>query len=276
MAANSRSLSPLEAKLILHLEWNKQTVVTIDQAMRVLGCSYGHARQVLHRLDRDHWLAQIVPGKYELIPPERGEFAFIDTNPLFIGSVLVTPYYFSFGTAAFFHGLTTQASHQVFVATTQGKTRRLSIRDREYRVIALPDYKFFGFAEAEAYGSPVNMAGPEKTLLDSLDRPIYAGDIPEIAAMLWRGKNIFDWQQVVDGALRFRSKSLLQRLGYLIDLLALNIDQAQRQKLLEAVDKNVCLLGQAKRWGTGGEYNSTWQVVGNISRQELLAEIEVY
>jgi len=109
----SRSLSDLEARLILHLEWEKQPVVSIDETMAILDCSYDHARQVLHRLARNRWLAPLTPGKYELIPSERGEHAFPDTNPLLIGSVLVDPYYFSFATAAFFHGLSTQASSTV-------------------------------------------------------------------------------------------------------------------------------------------------------------------
>ena len=79
-----RSLSPLESKLILHLEWEKQSVVTIQEAMAILDCSYDYARQVLHRLARRRWLAPITPGKYELIPAERGEHAFSDTNPLYL------------------------------------------------------------------------------------------------------------------------------------------------------------------------------------------------
>jgi len=35
----SRSLSDLEAKLILHLEWEKQPVVTIADTMAILDCS---------------------------------------------------------------------------------------------------------------------------------------------------------------------------------------------------------------------------------------------
>jgi len=172
-----RSLSPLESKLILHLEWEKQSVVTTEQAMQILDISYDHARQVLHRLACDRWLAMIRPGKYELIPAERGELAFADTNPLFIGSVLVEPYYFTFSTAAFFHGLTTQASAEVYLATTQGRPRRILVRDKDYRLVIQPPRKFFGYAKVNAYGSQVNMAEPEKTVLDSLDRPVYAGDI---------------------------------------------------------------------------------------------------
>lgn len=270
-----RSLSPLEAKLILRLEWEKQFVVTIEDAMKILDVSNDHARQVLHRLARDRWLSVITPGKYELIPAERGEYAFEDTNPLFIGSTLVDPYYFSYATAAFFHGLSTQASLIVFIATTQNRSRQMLVRGKEYRIVLQPAHKFFGWSIVDAYGSQVKMAEPEKTILDCLDRPGYAGDIPEIATMLWRGKSSLDWQKLVDYGVRFKSQALLQRSGYLIDRLNLPIREETRNMLLTKVgDKNKCYLGQPRRWKTGGKYDSTWRVIDNIPRQELLAEIE--
>ena len=85
----SRSLSPLESRLVLHLEAQKQMVVGLEEAMTILSCSYEHARQVLHRLARRGWLARITPGNYELIPAALGEDPFVETNPLFVGSTLV-------------------------------------------------------------------------------------------------------------------------------------------------------------------------------------------
>jgi predicted transcriptional regulator of viral defense system len=272
----TRSLSPLESKLILHLEWEKQPTVTIDDTMNILDVSYDHARQILHRLARDRWLAPIRSGRYELIPADRGEYAFVDTNSLFLGSTLVEPYYFSFATAAFFHGLSTQASFTVYIATTQDKPRRMVIRDKEYRLVLQPAHKFFAWSEVDAYGSSVNMADPEKTILDSLDRPEYAGDIPEVATMLWRGKSRLHWPKLVEYAIRFKTQTLLQRLGYLVDLLQLPMTEETRQALLaKSVGKNKCYLGRTRRWNTGGEYDSTWRIVDNIPRQELLAEIGV-
>lgn len=58
----TRALSPLESKLILCLERVKQFVVTIDDTMQILGVSYDRARQVLHRLARDRWLIDGLPG----------------------------------------------------------------------------------------------------------------------------------------------------------------------------------------------------------------------
>jgi predicted transcriptional regulator of viral defense system len=272
----TRSLSPLESKLILHLEWEKQPTITIHDVQEILDVSYDHARQLLHRLARDRWLAPIRSGLYELIPAERGEHAFVDTNPFFVGSTLVEPYYFSFATAAFFYGLSSQASFVVYIATTQNMTRQLLVRGKEYHLVLQPAHKFFGWSEVDAYGSLVNMAEPEKTILDSLDRPAYAGDIPEIAAMLWRGKSHLVWHQIVEYAVRFKSQTLLQRLGYLVDLLQVPISEESRNILLEkSAGKNKCYLGQLRRWKTGGEYDSTWRIVDNIPRKELLVEIEV-
>lgn len=272
----ARSLSSLESRLILHLEWEKQPVVTIQQAMTILGCSYDHARQVLHRLARRRWLAPITPGTYELIPAERGEHAFPDTNPLFLGSTLVEPYYFSFATAAFFHGLSTQAAATVYIATPVRKGRRtLSVRGKTYRLVVQPAHKFFGAVEVDAYGSRVMMAEPEKTVVDALDRPAYVGDLPEIAAMLRRGQGRLDWNRLTDYALRVRSQSLAQRLGYLADLLGLPVDAPGRNRLLVGIGRSTGYLGRPGRWGTGGDYDTTWHIVDNVPRQELLSEIEV-
>ena len=271
-----RSLSTLESKLILHLEWEKQPVVTIEETMDILGCSYDHARQILHRLSQRRWLVRITPGTYELIPAERGEHAFPDTNRLFIGGTLVEPYYFSFATAAFFHSLSTQASATVYIATTVRKGRRLlTVRGKAYRLIVQPAHKFFGAVEVDAYGNRVMMAEPEKTVVDALDRPAYAGDILEIAAMLRRGQGQLDWDQLADYALRVESQALVQRLGYLADLLSVPLGTSARDRLLAGVGKSTPYLGRLSQWGTGGEYDATWHVMDNVPRRELLAEIEV-
>ncbi len=235
-----------------------------------------HPRQVLHRLTQRRWLAPIRSGKYELIPAERGEHAFADTNPLFIGSTLVTPYYFSFATAAFFYGLSTQASATVYIATAVSRERRLLVRDKEYRLVVQPAHKFFGAVEVDAYGSRVLMAEAEKVVLDCLDRPTYAGGIPEVAAMLWRGKCRLNWQRLAEYAVRFQSQALVQRLGYLVDTLGLSVDTQVRETLLAQVGKSTCYLRQPGRWQNGSEYNATWRIVDNIPRPELLADMEVH
>jgi len=269
----TRTLSSQESRLVLSLEWEKQPFLTTQQAKEILAVSDDHARIILHRLVKKGWLAPVVPGIFELIPAERGEVAFMDTNPLALGSVLADPYAFAYSTAAYFYGLTTQAPTTVFLQTNTGKTHTMTARGKSYRVITVPVDLFFGIETVNAYGSSVKMTDPEKTVLDSLFRPETAGDIPEIAAMLWQGKSRFDWQKLVDYALKFQSQSLIQRLGFLLDDLKIEIPSSERERLLQRVDKNFCYLGRRGRWGKGGKQNATWQVIENIPATEIQAEI---
>jgi len=124
--------------------------------------------------------------------------------------------------------------------------------------------------EVDAYGSRVMMARPEKTIVDDLDHPAYIGDIPEIAAMLRRGQGQLDWDRLADYALRFESQALVQRLGYLADLIDAPLEASARDHLLESVGKNTPYLGRTGQWDTGGEYDATWRVMDNIPRRELL------
>jgi len=158
----TRSLSSLEAKLTQYLEWEKKPFITTKQAMELLLISHNYARVLLHRLTNKGWLAQVTPGIYEFIPADRGEAAFVDTNPLALGSVLVDPYAFSFATAAFFHGLTTQASATVYLETTVGKTRDLIMRGKSYRIISVPIDRYFAVVDVDAYGSRVKWSRPKR------------------------------------------------------------------------------------------------------------------
>lgn len=270
-----RSLSSQESKLILSLEWEKQPFFTIQKAKEILAVSDDYVGVILHRLVKKGWLATVVPGVFELIPAERGEAAFVDTNPLALGSVLVDPYAFSYSTAAYFYGLTTQAPTMVYLQTHTGRTRTISVRGKTYRVIVVPVSLFFGIQSVNSYGSAVKMTEPEKTVLDSIFRPEASGDIPEIAAMLWQGKNRFNWQKLVDYALKFHSQSLVQRLGFLLDYLKIEIPPEEMEHLLQGFDKNFCYLGRPGKWGKGGKQNVDWQVIENIPEKEIRAEIEI-
>lgn len=70
--------------------------------------------------------------------------------------------------------------------------------------------------------------------------------------------------------------ALVQRLGYLADLLNLPVDAATKASLLAGVGQSTLYLGRTRQWGSGGEHNATWRIVDNIPRRELMAEIEVH
>jgi len=99
-----RTLSDLESQLVMELEWQEKQVVTLQDMVDILSCSYNHARKLAHQLETKRWSDRLAPGKYQFIPASRGSQAVPDMNPLLVGGVLVDPYYFSYATANHFYG----------------------------------------------------------------------------------------------------------------------------------------------------------------------------
>ena len=180
-----RSLSKNEAKVVLDLEGRGQKTVTLEDLRAALGPSEEYARYVAHRLVRKGWLERLRPGLFQLIPANRGREAIADTNPLLAGAALVRPYFFSFGTACTHHGLTEQVFAEVYLACRE-RRRSEEIRGVRYVFAYVSERRFFEFEETTALGATVQMATPERALVDALDRPHYAGGVGEVSRMIAR------------------------------------------------------------------------------------------
>ena len=94
-----RTLSRTEAKVVLALEWRQQKTITLAQLRQALGVSEGYARKLAHGLVEKGWFERLRPGLFLLVPADRGRKGVADMNPLAAGAVLVSPYFYSFGTA---------------------------------------------------------------------------------------------------------------------------------------------------------------------------------
>ena len=269
---NARTLSPLESKLVMELEWEERRLLTLQDVMDILHCSYPHARKIAHNLERKRWLSRIEPGKYQFIPASRGQEAVPDMNPLLAGSVLVEPYYYAYSTANHHYGFTAQVPATVYLATTRSK-RPTEIRGITYRFVSLKPAKFFGYHRVRVYTAEVYMAEPEKAVVDSLDKMHYAGGIVEVAGVVHAARNKVDWEKVVEYALRMETQALVQRLGYLLGKMRMFPNGHLRDRLLSGVGKSKVYLGPPGTWGIGGDYDPDWHVVVNVSRQHLLSEV---
>ena len=266
-----RTLSQNEAKVILDLEWRGQKTVTLADLREALGASESYARYVAHRLVEEGVAGAAAPGLFQLVPAARGREGVADTNPLAAGAVLVSPYFFSFGTACTHHGLTEQVFAEVYIAC-QERRRPEMIRGKRYVFVHVPAARFFGFEETTVLGEPVQMATVERALLDAIDRPRYAGGIGEVSRIAARAATRVSWDELLELARRWRSSALVQRLGYLLDLHRAEVPASARSALLELVrPQSKIQLGSRRRWGTTGKLVRPWNVVENVPREVLLA-----
>jgi predicted transcriptional regulator of viral defense system len=267
----NRTLSKNEAKVILDLEWRDQRLVTLAQLRNALEASEGYARYLAHSLVRKGWLERLRPGVYQLVPAERGPDGVGDTNPLAVGAALINPYFFSFGTASTHHGLTEQLFSEVHLACQQRRPPKI-LRGTRYVFIYVRERRFYGFKEVAVLGVPVQMATAERALLDSIDRPRYAGGIGEVSHIASRAIGRISWDVLLENVERWRSSALVQRLGYLLDLHKADMPTEARRALLKLVrPRSKIQFGSRRRWGTSGRLVQPWNVIENVPRELLVA-----
>jgi predicted transcriptional regulator of viral defense system len=71
----------------------------------------------------------------------------------------------------------------------------------------------------------------EKTIIDCLFKPEYAGGITEIAKAIFKIKDKIDYSKILQYAKHFDSQAVIKRLGFLLELLEIEnntIDELQK------------------------------------------------
>lgn len=273
-----RQLSPEEARLVAKWEAEKVTTVRARDVQHALNCSLDYTYFLLHNLERKRWLERIRTGLYQFIPARYGYTERIPpANAFIIGSALVKPYYFSYYTSNSHYGFTTQMPFTLFIATTR-KRPDVEWVGNVFKFVTLSNRKFFGYKQEKVFDANVNMANPEKSLVDSFDKPRYAGGIEQLVGIVWRGLPRIDENRLVDYALRMKSHALIQRLGFIIDFLvreklANPISVKLRNLMLKHVGKTAIYLDPHRP--KGGEYSKEWNIVNNVPRKQLLSEVGV-
>lgn len=214
---------------------------------------------LLERLTRQELVVPAERGKYLLVglEPER-----VLGNPLFIANQLVHPSYISYWSALHYHGWTEQAPHTVFVATTR-KKRPVAFQGHHFRYVTIKTAKFFGYRRESVGDLPVIVADPEKTLIDSLDQPRYAGGITEVAHALNAAIPELDISLLIDYASQIGDRTLCSRLGYLLTAQGVPTEGLP-------VSATPILLDPHSP--SQGDYDSRWRVWVNLTQAQLYPE----
>lgn len=261
-----KTLSAVDTALITTLSERGHAIFTTRMAAEILSQPSAAIRKRLHRLARQRWLLRLEKGKYLIVPLSAGPEGRFTENELVIASHLIAPYYITYRTALSFYGYTEQPSRLVYIAATRRKSP-LAFHGLTYRVVTLASHKFFGLDKVWVGEHAVMMAEREKTIVDGLDHPEYAGGIVEIGKALWRGRAELDFKRTADYSLRMRNGAIVKRLGFLLERFALGTSS-----LLEALQRQLSA-GYAHLDPLSppyGRYNARWRVLVNLSEDDLL------
>lgn len=272
MNTHLRTLGPREAQLVLTLSEQGRHTITAAEAIEMLG-SKGSARNVIQGLLKKGWLTRLVGGRYLFLPPDRGPENLGENNALALASAVVEQSYVGWWAAAAFHGLTTQKPSAIAVAVLRQRPAR-EIEGTSIRFVRVARRKFYGYQDFKVYGRTVRLSTAVKTVVDCVDRPDLCGGPSELARIVFGGASQIEAAALIDDALRMQSTALLQRLGFLTDLVRWKLDEALRARLRAAIPPSArSHFGRAEKRAGDLGYVHDWGIFVNVSRRDLLADV---
>ncbi|MCI4331796.1 MAG: hypothetical protein L3K19_08155 [Thermoplasmata archaeon] len=270
-----RSLSRVEARIVLSLEAEGRELVTLEEVRQRGGISQGFARKVAHGLVRKHWFQTVRRGVYLLNPSRRGSNALPDTDPLRLGANLVAPYYFGYGTAAQLLGLLSRAGPVYFVVSPVRTTFR-PLGTAQFQLIHTAHSQFFGIRKLSRRGVTLRVSNVERTVIDCMERPELAGGIEGVGEVLAHAKPILHWDRLARYLARRGRRSTALRLGYLVELVRpdVPVPAGWSDRIRPRGDDPYAPLASPARYGRRGPRDPRWHIIENVGRRQLLGELD--
>jgi predicted transcriptional regulator of viral defense system len=109
----------------------------------------------------------------------------------------------------------------------------------------------------------------EKTFIDCLFKPDYAGGIVEIARAIYISKEKIKYDTLLEYAKKFNSQAVIKRLGFLLEILKIDtniIDELQKLKTASNILLDTELPKTGKRI-------SRWSIQQNLETETIKSAI---
>jgi predicted transcriptional regulator of viral defense system len=217
-------------------------------------------------------LMRVKIGLYYTIPFEQDPETFMPDWHL-ISQYLVgdAEYYIGYFSALQIHSLTTQPNlKEQIVVNKQIKPSTLMVKSIPFQFIYHNEKHFFGNKKTwiDSYNK-VQCSDLEKTFIDCLFKPQYAGGITEITKAVYKSKDKIDYNKLLDYAKRFNSQAVIKRLGFLLELLEIKNDIIDKLQKLRTNSFELLEPSYPKE----GKTIFRWAIQQNIDSDSILSSI---
>ena len=273
MDMKSKTLLGQSSELLQKLNEDNKNCFNVKEATSYLPNSpRDTVKRLLNRMVKRGLLLRIKDGLYYIIPYEQNSETFMpDWHLLAPYLVDNAKYYIGYYSAMQIHSLITQpALKEQIVVSQQVKPSTMKIKGIPFQFIYHNEKHFFGNKKTwiDSFNK-VECSDLEKTFIDALFKPEYAGGITEIAKALFKTKEQIDFNRLLEYALRFDSLAVSKRLGYLLELLQIQSPAIETLQSLKT--KSYFLLEPLRP--KEGKRLSRWNIQENIDNQSILSPI---
>ena len=182
-------------------------------------------RELLSDMTKRGLLMRLKEGVYYIIPYEENPETFMPDWHL-IAQYLVkdAKHYIGYYSALQIHNLITQPSlKEQIVVSKQVRPSEIKIKDITFQFIYHNENHFFGEKKIWIDDfNKVQCSDLEKTIVDCLFKPDYAGGIVEISKAIYETRDKINFKKLLEYTIKFKSQAVVKRLGFLLEILEIN------------------------------------------------------
>lgn len=269
----NKYISTQSNELLSYFNGQSKTCFDYTQAFKALPNSKeSTVRQLLSDMTKRGLLMRLKEGVYYIIPYEQNAESFMpDWHLIAEHLVKDAQHYIGYYSALQIHNLITQPSlKEQIVVSKQIRPSEIKIKDVPFQFIYHNEKHFFGVKKIwiDSFNK-VLCSDLEKTFIDCLFKPDYAGGIVEIARAIYISKEKIRFDTLLDYVKKFDSQAVIKRLGFLLETLDINnniIDELQKMKSASYVVADTELPKTGKRI-------SRWSIQQNIETETIKSAI---
>lgn len=255
--------------------FNKQGRVCFEytEAFQALPDSKENAvKQLLSDMTRRGLLMRLKEGVYYIIPYEADAETFMPDWHTIAGYLVNNAdYYIAYYSALHIHNLITQPSlKEQIVVSKQQRPSVIKIKNIPFQFIYHNEDHFFGTKKVWIDNfNKVQCSDLEKTIIDCLFKPNYAGGIVEVARAINISKDQIKFDKLLEYIRKFKSQAVIKRLGFLLELL--DINHIIIEELLKEKTASYVLLDT--ELPKSGKMVSRWSIRQNLETETIKSAI---
>jgi predicted transcriptional regulator of viral defense system len=270
----NKNISYRSSQLLHALIAQKKDFFTLRDALNILSDKdYSTIRKLLSDMAKRGIIMRIKEGLYNRIPYEQKPDQYFPNWHL-TAEAMVQPkeYYIGFYSALDIHGLITQPSMMEQVVTCkQLKPKVQQVKNVRFEFITLSKKRFFGYKKYWIDDfHKANCSDLEKTFLDCLYKPDYAGGITETIKALYKSRENLQSAKFQDYLEKFNTQAVYKRLGYIID--QLDLFPELQDFITKRITSSYAPLDPSSP--KYGYHNSKWGIIDNMNFKTAINSIE--
>ena len=261
-----KGMSDLEQRLYFYLTEKEQRVFTIQYITEILNISTQHARKIASNMLKKNVIERVKPGLFVRIPESIIlNKQFYKEDAVLIAAKVIDHAYFSHYTSLSILGLAERYINKVYVSASIHQ-RDIIYHDIQIKFIAVIPSRFFGIRTIEYFNEKIKISNQERTVLDIINRPEYAGGWSEIINCLKNLEKV-NWNNLSEYIKKFNNKILARRIGYIMDNLEnVSLPKKIKMDMKKFSGENVYYFDSTK----SGEFTQEWNMIIPKEIQEAL------